>query len=375
MVPVEPARGGPFAQLEHLPGMVRNMGGQGDTNQRLTRRMLFLLEGEPLTDVADFRAARRTLLERYIAPRVGDGMLPLFLLNDLIRYYRTIAVDYEFKTSEADKPWGLRNLKLVFSRKLLYASGLFAIAATRDGPADAKIARLEALLALTPIDRMAALCGGTAVEPILDRYDHFLDRLGAAGPAAPPRAADPPGPGRPGVPRPQGRRLRVHARPAAPVHGDLPARPPDPPGDRVLKAGSRRLSGAQDADADAVAIRVDVDLSDIDLDRHDIGRREADPGHRLGQGLLEFDMGRIGERHDGAVDRVVVHHLVEAIRRERDRGHDQHLDRDPDPLGRELLRRIGADADLEIEVLEDDDPRPVVDRGQGIEARKRGQGA
>ena len=181
VVPVEPARGGPFAQLEHLPGMVRNMGGQGDTNQRLTRRMLFLLEGEPLTDVAGFRVARRTLLERYIAPRVGHGMLPLFLLNDLIRYYRTIAVDYEFKTSEADKPWGLRNLKLVFSRKLLYASGLFAIAATRDGPAEAKIARLEALLALTPIDRMAALCGETAVEPILDRYDHFLDRLEQPG--------------------------------------------------------------------------------------------------------------------------------------------------------------------------------------------------
>lgn len=180
-VPVEAARGGPFAAIERLPDMVRNMGGQDDTNQRLTRRMLFLLEGEPLSDAAGFRAARRILLERYIAARVGDGMLPLFLLNDLIRYYRTIAVDYEYKTGEADKPWALRNLKLVFSRKLLYASGLFALGATRDGPAAAKVDRLEALLGLTPLDRMAALCGADAVASVLDAYDHFLARLAEPG--------------------------------------------------------------------------------------------------------------------------------------------------------------------------------------------------
>ena len=181
VVPIEPARGGPFTAVERLSDMVRNMGGQGDTNQRLTRRMLFLLEGEPLSDATGFRFARRALLDRYIAPRVGDGMLPLFLLNDLIRYYRTIAVDYEYKTGEADKPWGLRNLKLVFSRKLLYASGLFALGAACEGDAAAKVERLEALLGLTPLDRMAEICGAAAVAPILDGYDHFLDRLAKPG--------------------------------------------------------------------------------------------------------------------------------------------------------------------------------------------------
>ena len=181
IVPVEPARGGPFATIERLPDMVRNLGGQDDTNQRLTRRMLFLLEGEPLSEPLGFRAGRRALLERYIAPRIGPGMLPLFLLNDLIRYYRTIAVDYEYKTAEADKPWGLRNLKLVFSRKLLYASGLFALAETRDGSADAKITRLEELLDLPPLDRVASICGRAAAEPILAHYDHFLDRLARPG--------------------------------------------------------------------------------------------------------------------------------------------------------------------------------------------------
>ncbi len=88
VVPVEPARGGPFAQLEHLPGMVRNMGGQGDTNQRLTRRMLFLLEGEPLTDVAGlprrpphaaralYRAAGRPRHAAALPAQRPDPLLP-----------------------------------------------------------------------------------------------------------------------------------------------------------------------------------------------------------------------------------------------------------------------------------------------------------
>ncbi len=244
-MPIEPARGGPFTAVERLSDMVRNMGGQEDTNQRLTRRMLFLLEGEPLSEREGFRFARRALLDRYIAPRVGDGMLPLFLLNDLIRYYRTIAVDYEFKTGEADKPWGLRNLKLVFSRKLLYASGLFALGAARDGDARAKVERLEALLGLTPLDRMAEICGAAAVGPVRDSYDHFLDRLAKPGVRRRLETPDAARARRPRVPRPQGRRLRLHPRPRRPVRDHLRPRPPDPAGDRVLtrdlldQAGSR----------------------------------------------------------------------------------------------------------------------------------------
>jgi len=141
--------------------------------------MLFLLEGEWLANPIGLKAIRRSILERYIGPKISDHQLALFLLNDIIRYYRTIAVDYEFKTGEGPtpKPWGIRNIKLVFSRKLLYASGLFSVAKTADHAWEEKIEILESLFELPVIDRMIKICGRPRMDTLLRSYDHFLSRL------------------------------------------------------------------------------------------------------------------------------------------------------------------------------------------------------
>jgi hypothetical protein len=65
----------------------------------------------------------------------------------------------------------------VFSRKLLYASGLFSVGMTVDRTREAKIALLEQLFELPVIDRMIAVCGETAIEGVLSSYNHFLEKM------------------------------------------------------------------------------------------------------------------------------------------------------------------------------------------------------
>ena len=179
IVPIAPAAGGAFSEVVSRDDMLVNIGGENDSNQNITRRMLFLLEGEWLFNADGLKQVRRQILERYIAEGMTDHQLALFLLNDIIRYYRTIAVDYEFKTVEGQspKPWGIRNIKLVFSRKLLYASGLFSVAMTADRVRESKIAILEDLFAVPVIDRMVNICGRARLKSVLGCYNRFSERL------------------------------------------------------------------------------------------------------------------------------------------------------------------------------------------------------
>jgi hypothetical protein len=179
IVAIEPAGDGAFSQMEFADAMLHNIGGDGDNNKKITRRMLLLLEGEWLHNVGGLKKIRLQMLERYVGEGMTDHQLALFLLNDIIRYYRTMAVDYEFKTAEgaSPKPWGIRNIKLVFSRKLLYASGLFSVALTADRSREQKISKLEELFEMPVIDRMITICGRAQMSSVLQSYNLFLDRI------------------------------------------------------------------------------------------------------------------------------------------------------------------------------------------------------
>jgi hypothetical protein len=179
IVPIEPSSSGAFSHVERREEMLLNIGGDRDSNKKITRRMLFLLEGEWLFNQEGAESVRQEILNRYIGETVWDHHLALFLLNDIIRYYRTMAVDYEFKTMEGSipKPWGIRNIKLVFSRKLLYASGLFSVALTANLTSEKKKELLIRLFKLPVIDRMTEICGISKMLPVRNSYCEFLERL------------------------------------------------------------------------------------------------------------------------------------------------------------------------------------------------------
>jgi len=143
----QPGSSGTFGDMIFSHDLVHRIGGEADSNINLTRRMLMLLESKPIK-LSDADSSEgvwdnvlSNILERYFEEDVHfapgrDLQVPRFLLNDMTRYWRTIAVDYAQKHRDQDgKKWAMRNAKLRLSRKLIYASGLaFCLSCQLDPP-------------------------------------------------------------------------------------------------------------------------------------------------------------------------------------------------------------------------------------------------
>jgi hypothetical protein len=177
-----PGPEGTFGDVAFSQDLVNNIGLDRDTNRNLTRRMLVLLESVALTQGDVHGHVRRAVLDGYLKDSIRDFRPPRFLLNDLIRYWRTIGVDFVAKVRDRDgQGWGLRNAKLRTSRKMLFASGLLAVLRCHEIRTEHMLDFLSEQFAMTPVDRIASAylhyhdVGGGAAA--LVAYDQFLQLL------------------------------------------------------------------------------------------------------------------------------------------------------------------------------------------------------
>lgn len=158
--------------------ILSNIGGENDSNAHITRRLLFLLEGTWLYGEERFRQYRLELLSRYIKPNGADGKLARFLLNDIIRYYRTIATDFEHKVSDQQKEWGLRQVKLRFSRKILYFGGIIAVAETAELSQQETLEKISDWFNYQGLERIySASPDLPQTRQVLEFYEHFLEEI------------------------------------------------------------------------------------------------------------------------------------------------------------------------------------------------------
>lgn len=190
---------GTFGDIVDSHQLVHYIAGTRDSNENLTRRILLLSESRALTNPLVRERVIRNVLARYVVydrsvqSRSGRRqVIPHFLLNDVVRYWRTMASDYASKMWERRRQgWGIRNVKLRFSRKLLFIWGLLAsFAGELFAPADLRqvesddefYLRLAELIReltdVTPLELLARVVLETKNNDIGDAiftsYDRFL---------------------------------------------------------------------------------------------------------------------------------------------------------------------------------------------------------
>jgi hypothetical protein len=109
-----------FVKVYDLGDLLRMMGSPHDDEENcFTARMLLLLESQPLVNDGTYEDIRNQILAQYFRDERGKASYrPLFLLNDILRYWRTLCLNYEDLRHDPDRPWWKKNINLKFSRML-----------------------------------------------------------------------------------------------------------------------------------------------------------------------------------------------------------------------------------------------------------------
>jgi len=198
-----PGPTGVFGNVAFSHPILHHIGGQDDTNKLTTQRILLLLESHPVGRAEAYERVLALVLTRYVEDDRGllygskRSIVPRFLLNDIVRYWRTVTVDFVYKQRDRSDGWALRNAKLRMSRKLIFASGLLTCFGFELGAGDAprpwlgadgklvvpELTRfLRERIAVCPLDQLAIAALRPAVRPetagaLFEAYDTFLGVL------------------------------------------------------------------------------------------------------------------------------------------------------------------------------------------------------
>ena len=179
-----PGTQGAFGTVSSGRDLVQHIGLEEDDNRNLTQRMLLMLESVAVVGDGVHRRCTEQVLDRYLAEGRSDHRPPRFFLNDVMRYWRTIAVDFAGKHKEDERKWGLRNAKLRTSRKMLFAGGLVPILRCHALRGADVRPFLAEQLALPASDRVAdAFLSADQVDAgvrCLGAYDRWIGMVGDA---------------------------------------------------------------------------------------------------------------------------------------------------------------------------------------------------
>lgn len=179
-----PSNDGEFLKILSLKDILSHLGGnQDDVRNYFTTRMLMLLESMPLVNSNTYDACVEAMVDTYLRDYDlhQDNFHPTFVVNDVLRFWKTLCLNYENRRNQKDDAKKLkqkiRNFKLGFSR-LMTCFATVAVLANYD-----KVTREEmiALFKMPPLDRLLFLVERRPVamkhlKSSLTEYHWFLTK-------------------------------------------------------------------------------------------------------------------------------------------------------------------------------------------------------
>ena len=177
-----------YLVILHTSDIICHLGSPKDDHENyFTARMLLLLESYCLYGVKAYEDILKTIVESYFNdyPDHKHTFQPMFLLNDICRFWKTLLLNYEHKRNfgagvedqKLKTRQKVRNFKLKYSRMTTCFATIAAL-----GSHLAPVTREQVLdlTKLTPRERLQSITSRVpeaqvAVSEVLERYAVFLE--------------------------------------------------------------------------------------------------------------------------------------------------------------------------------------------------------
>ena len=151
---------GEYLEVHYIDDILNNLGGPRDDFQNhFTARLLLLLESRPLYNESFYENVMKKIIYSYYRDYHDheDSFSPIFLINDIIRFWRTLCLNYEHRRNRLPDDNELKknknhlaNLKLKFSRLVTCYATIILISINQSiSPED-----LVKTFKLSPFDRL-----------------------------------------------------------------------------------------------------------------------------------------------------------------------------------------------------------------------------
>jgi predicted nucleotidyltransferase len=185
---------GIYLDVHKMSSLINNLGDPvDDFSNSFTARLLLMLESKPILNETAHNTARNAIVQTYFRDYLGNDsfFLPVFLGNDIMRYWKTLCLNYESQRN-AGAPSGydaerwkrrnrLRNVKLKFSRMWMTHSALAYLLARTAHASTVSPDDALAMMEMSPRERFECLPGLGAdqdlVNSVLESYSWFLENL------------------------------------------------------------------------------------------------------------------------------------------------------------------------------------------------------